>query len=275
MSEIDAELYVKLVDLVYESSGLYFDERKKYFVSRRVEQRVQATGADNFDDYYRLLRYGDSSSELRELTESLTTNETYFFREYPQLQSFADDILPEVLEEKRKRGDRYLRIWSAGCASGDEPYTLAIILREVIEDFDRWEITITATDISREMLRSARLAVYGERAVKEVPTVYRERYFRPQEDGYKLLLPVTRMVRFRQANLLDENVARETDGQDFLFCRNVLIYFDDTSRRRVLDLFFDALRPGGYIFLGHSESVGRITSAFRLVRRGSSLAYMK
>ncbi len=102
-----------------------------------MEQRVQATGADSFDDYYRLLRYGGSGSELRELTESLTTNETYFFREYPQLQSFADDILPEVLEEKRKRGDRYLRIWSAGCASGDEPYTLAIILREVIEDFDR------------------------------------------------------------------------------------------------------------------------------------------
>jgi len=275
MPGLDDVVFLRLRDLVYEYSGMYFDERKKYFFARRVEQRVEATGSVDVRDYYQLLRYGDGTEELQTLAESLTTNETYFFREYPQLQTFADDILPEILDGKRRRGDRYLRVWSAGCSTGEEPYTLAIILREMIEDIERWEISLTATDISRDALRVARRAIYGERSLKDVPTVYRQRYIRPNGDGWQVAPEIARMVRFRYANLMDGSLAKDMEGQDFIFCRNVLIYFDDASRRRVVDGFYDALRPGGYIFLGHSESVGRITSAFRLVRRGESLVYMK
>lgn len=275
MVELENGLFVKLRDMVYERTGLYFDERKKYFFSRRVEQRIEVVGATSVVDYYQMLRYGDAQDELQELAEALTTNETHFFREYPQLKTFAEDILPEVLEQKRRNGDRFLRLWSAGCSTGEEPYTLAIILREMIEDFERWEVYLTATDISRDALRAAKRAVYGERSVKDVPTVYLDRYFRPEQDGWSLVPPITQMVRFRHANLMDTWVARELSGLDFIFCRNVLIYFDDASRRKVVDSFYDALRPGGYIFLGHSESVGRITSAFRLVRRGEALVYVK
>ena len=275
MLELDDATYLKLRDLVYRHSGLYFDERKRYFFIRRLEQRMEVVGAANLRDYYTFLRYGGDGTELQQLSEALTTNETYFFREYPQLQAFAEHILPEVADEKRQRNDRFIRLWSAGCSTGEEPYTLAIIIREMLEDLRDWEIVITATDISQAALQAARRAAYGERSMKDVPTVYRERYFIAERDRWRLVPAVTRMVHFRQANLMDGAVAEELSGQDFIFCRNVLIYFDDSSRRRVIDAFYDALRPGGYIFLGHSESVGRITSAFRLVRKGDVLVYVK
>lgn len=275
MLDLDDQVFIRLRDMVYEHTGLYFDERKKYFLNRRVEQRMEAVGATSAFDYYQMIRYGKDSEELQELAEALTTNETYFFREYPQLKAFAEDILPEVLERKRRIGDHFLRLWSAGCSTGEEPYTLAIILREMIEDFPRWKIYVTATDLSREALLCAKRAVYSERSIKDVPTVYLRKYFRPLSGGWKVEPDVTAMVRFRHANLLDTSVAESLAGLDFIFCRNVLIYFDDNSRRRVVDSFYDALLPGGYIFLGHSESVSRITSVFRLVRRGDTLAYVK
>jgi len=275
MLEMDDGVFAKLRDMVYELTGLYFDERKKYFFNRRVEQRIEAVGATSALDYYQMIRYGNDADELRELAEALTTNETYFFREYPQLKSFAEDILPEVLEQKQRRGDRVLRLWSAGCSTGEEPYTLAIILREMIEDFSRWDVSLTATDLSREALRCAKRGVYSERSVKDVPTVYFHRYFQPLNGGWRLDPSIMAMVRFQYANLLDVSVVQSLSDLDFIFCRNVLIYFDDASRRRVVASFYDALRPGGFIFLGHSESVSRITSAFRLIRRGDTLAYVK
>jgi chemotaxis protein methyltransferase CheR len=164
------------------------------------------------------VRFGGDASEFQEFVESLTTHETYFFREYPLLQTFAD----EVVERKRLRGDYSLRIWSAG----EEPYTLAIILREVIDDFDRWDVQLTATDISRAVLRQARRGVYGERSLKDVPTAYRQKHFRPQnEDEWAVMPSVARVVKFRHANLTDKLVAKELLEQDFIFCRNVLIYF--------------------------------------------------
>jgi chemotaxis protein methyltransferase CheR len=271
-----AEAFTKLRDLVYERTGLYFEDKKRYLVERRIDLRVEAVGATNALDYYQQLRYGGDKGEFQEFVESLTTHETYFFREYPTLQSFADDVLQNVLTAKRRSGDRFLRIWSAGCSSGEEPYTLAIILREVIDDFDRWQIELTGTDISRAVLRQARRATYTERSLKDVPTSYRQKYFRCDANNeWVVTMPITRLVKFRHANLQDGAVARELSNQDFIFCRNVLIYFEDASRRQVVDLFYDALRPGGSIFLGHSESVGRITTAFRAVMHGKSLVYEK
>ena len=284
MLTLDPTLFLKFQKLIYDQTGLHFDERKQYFFVRRLEHRLEVAGSTNPQDYYQMLRYGNNGAvaELQALVESLTTNETYFFREYPQLQSFADVILPEVLERKRRQSDYVLRLWSAGCSTGEEPYTLAIILREVIEDFDRWQIYITATDINRAVLQAAEDALYGERSLKDVPTAYREKYFQLEhpstyaaERQYQLQPAVRRMVKFRPANLMDLSVARGLGGQDFIFCRNVLIYFDEASTRQVVGGFYDALRPGGYIFLGHSESMGRITSAFQMVRRGDVLVYMK
>jgi chemotaxis protein methyltransferase CheR len=275
MLELDDILFRKLRDLVYQHSGMHFDERKKYFMARRIEHRIESTGASNVLDYYQMLRYGSSSRELQELTEALTTNETYFFREFPQLRAFADHVLPAVLEKKRRLGDYTIRIWSAGCSTGEEPYTLAIILREVIDDFNLWKIQIIASDITQNALKMARRGLYSERAVKDVPTIYLNKYFQTQGNFYQVLPPILNMVDFRHANLLDQTIASELRGLEFVFCRNVLIYFDDVSARRVVDSFYDALRPGGFVLLGHSESVGRITSAFQLERLGDMLVYMK
>ena len=275
MLELDDNLFNKLRDMVYQHSGMHFDERKKYFMARRIEHRIEIIGASSLLDYYQILRYGSASRELQELTEALTTNETYFFREFPQLRAFADYVLPAVLEKKRQCGDYTIRLWSAGCSTGEEPHTLAIILREVIDDFHLWRIQIMATDISQNVLKTARCGLYTERSVKDVPTDYLNKYFRPQGNLFQLLPQVIDMTEFRHANLLDQTIASELSGLDFIFCRNVLIYFDDDSTRKVVASFYDALRPGGHILLGHSESVGRITSAFQLERSGDMLVYMK
>jgi len=273
--QIESSVFGRLRELVYHHSGLSFDEKKMYYFGRRVETRIEAVGATSVTDYVQLLRRGDGADELQALCESLTTNETYFFREYAQLKAFAEGVLPMLLNARRAAGTRRLRIWSAGCSTGEEPYTLAIILREMIEDFEQWDVSILGTDISREVLRRARQAIYGTRALKDVPTIYRQRYFRTEADGERVATLISRMVTFRQANLKLARPPRDLTDLDAIFCRNVLIYFGDHSRRQAVEMFHDALTPGGAIFLGASESVGRITSAFRPVQLGRMLTYIK
>lgn len=275
MASLDPTLYARFCDLIYEQSGLSFDARKAYFVERRIQQRIETAGANNALDYYHGLRFGDDQRELEILCEALTVNETYFFREYPQLKVFAEHCLQDALAEKRSHRNMHLQVWSAGCATGEEPYTLAIILREMIEDFDRWLVEINATDISTAALQIARDALYGARSLKDVPDVYRQQYFRPEGKKLRVAPDIARMVDFSHANILDEAAAHSVGPQDFIFCRNMLIYLDDAARRRAVEILYDALRPGGYIFLGHSESMGRISSAFQMTRVANQLVYRK
>ncbi|HID20870.1 MAG TPA: protein-glutamate O-methyltransferase CheR, partial [Planctomycetaceae bacterium] len=202
-------------------------------------------------------------------------NETYFFREYPQLEAFANEALPRVAESKRRRGDYDLNLWCAACSTGEEAYTLAIIIHACLDDIPRWNVRILATDIDRQALAAAREGAYGDRSVKNVPDVYYRKYFRRQNGRHCVCESIKRMVTLRQMNLLDKDTMRRQRGYDFIFCRNVLIYFDDRSRKRVLASFYDALVPGGFVFLGHSESVGRISAAFCPVRLGQSIGYCK
>jgi chemotaxis protein methyltransferase CheR len=275
MKDFELEIYNKICDMVYQYSGIRFDEKKADFVFRRLDDRIEFTGASGLKDYYQTLRFDTTYSELRNLVEILTTNETYFFREYPQLQSFAEFVLPEVLALKRKKNDRWLNIWSAGCSTGEEPYTLAIILREMIEDFNSWQISILATDINQEVLKTANRGIYKSRSVKDVPTEYLNKYFEQKDDSFHISPVIKKMVNFREVNLKDAATLKGFKGQDFIFCRNVIIYFDDKVNKILLENFYDILDPGGYIFLGHSESVGRITSAFKLLHQGNMLVYQK
>ena len=275
MREIDLDIYTKICDMVYQYSGIRFDERKVDFVFRRLDERIECTGAAGLKDYYQALRFDSTDMEIQNLVEILTTNETYFFREYPQLQSFAEFVLPEVLELKRKKNDHWINIWSAGCSTGEEPYTLAIILREMIEDFNRWQISIIATDINQVVLKAAKRGIYKSRSIKDVPTEYLNKYFEIKDDSYHLSPIIKNMVSFREVNLVDSAAISKFNGQDFIFCRNVIIYFDEKVNKTLLEKFYDILDPGGYIFLGHSESVGRITSAFKLLHQGNMLVYQK
>ena len=269
--------FATIRDEVYRKLGLYFEDSKVYFIQKRIEKRMETLGVESFADYAFLLRFGDKAGhEMQALANLVTTNETYMFREFEQLQAFADHCLPMVLKPREAANDRKLRIWSAGCSSGEEPYTLAIILKEVMHDFRTWDIKIKATDIDQVRLEMARRAVYDERSVKEIPPEYFDRHITRLPAGYYGIKPETaKLVELEHLNLSDRIAMRAMRQFDFIFCRNVLIYFDDASRKAVVDHFYNALKPGGFIFLGHSESIGRISTAFKLLRVGQHLVYRK
>lgn len=275
--ELDLPTFTLLRDLVYEKTGLMFEDRKRPFIQGRLAGRLLATATETPRDYYRYLRYSDpAGTEFQSLVEALTTNETYFFREFPQLQSFADEALPIITEAKRRLGDYNLNVWSAACSTGDEPYTLAIILRECLDDFDKWNVRILATDIDTQVLRTARRGAYSARNVKDVPPAYLKRYFRALNgEEYHVTAALKSMVTLEHLNLMDRPSMRKHRNFDFIFCRNALIYFNEVSCRHVLSSFYDSLVPGGYIFLGHSESVGRISAAYEMVRLGETITYRR
>lgn len=270
------EEFLLLRDLVYEVTGLMFDVRKLSYMESRVAKRMPVVDCESARDYYRHLRYRDPKrSEFQTFTELLTTNETYFFRDFPQLESFANEVLPRVAATKRNAKDYTLNIWSAACSTGDEAYSLAIILHACLDDFKQWHIGLHATDIDSAVLATARRGVYSERAVKDVPPGYLKRYFTSRPEEYVICEEIREMVKFAQVNLVDRPAMRKYQGMDVIFCRNALIYFDDRSRRQVLNSFYDSLLPGGFIFLGHSESVGRISAAFAPVKFGGTIVYQK
>jgi chemotaxis protein methyltransferase CheR len=223
-----------------------------------------------------MVGYADPQGvEMQALANLVTTNETYMFREYDQLQAFANHCLPEVLSGKQERGERTLRIWSAGCSSGEEAYTLAMIVQEVFPQAQSWKCEIVATDIDENMLRRVTAARYGDRSVADVPEEYRKKYLIEDGDEWVVRRKTAALVQVRHLNLNDRMAMRAMRGFDFIFCRNVLIYFDDLSRKAVVDHFYNALNPGSYVFLGHSESVGRVTTAFKLKRFETHLVYVK
>jgi len=269
--------FATIRDEVYRKLGLYFEDSKVYFIQKRIEKRMETLAVASFADYGFLLRFGDKEGrEMQALANLITTNETYMFREFEQLQAFADHCLPMILKSREAANDRTLRIWSAGCSSGEEPYTLAIILKEVMHDFRSWDIKIKATDIDQVRLEMARRAVYEERSVHEIPPEYFDRHITRLPAGFFAIKPETaKLVELEHLNLNDRLAMRNMPQFDFIFCRNVLIYFDDASRKAVVDHFYNALKPGGFIFLGHSESIGRISTAFKLLRVGQHLVYRK
>lgn len=267
---LNAADYEALTEYIYHKTGIRFEKGKEYYVQKRVEKRLQQLNMSSFQQYFSYLRFQKSEQELEQLINSITVNETYFFREYRQLACFAHEVLPEILAHHPP----LLKVWSAGCSTGEEAYTLAIILQEMLEGtgvaFEVW-----ATDINTQALRQAEAGLYGARAVKDVPRIYLQKYFSRRGEEYAVLPALKEKVRFRQINLGDERSMRLMRGFYAIFCRNVLIYFDDLSRRRVALHFYQALEDGGFIFLGHSESMSRITSVFKLRRFSEAIVYQK
>ena len=273
---LSANHYERLCRFIYERLGLSFDEKKLHFLSKRVSVRMDALGLTEPGDYLmRLIHGGHSEDEVQALANLITTNETYMFREYEQLEAFAHHCLPEMIEKRRKANERILKIWCAGCSSGEEAYTLAIILQEVFPEIGQWHAEITATDIDQQRLAMAMAANYGERSMKYVPPEYLQRHFESGDASCHVKPRTRAIVSFHHLNLNDRLAMRKLRDYDFVFCRNVLIYFDDASRKAAVEHFYNALRPGGFLFLGHSESVGRISSAFRLRRMAEHLVYAK
>jgi chemotaxis protein methyltransferase CheR len=267
------ELFDKFIKLIYKQTGLHYEYNKKYFVQKRIEKRAELHEMETLNEYFMMLKFAKDSSEFYRLINDLTVNETYFFRDFPQLRNFAEDVLPVFV--KKQEGRKKIKIWCAACSTGEEPYTLFIILQEMLDKPEEWDIQILASDINTEVLQSSRVGLYESRSVKDVPPEYLEKYFTKRKDKYLISLNARKSVSFKQINLMNENEIGDINGCDFIFCRNCLIYFNDESRKSVLSNFYESLNIGGFLFLGHSESVGRISSAYKAQRIGDTTVYSR
>lgn len=262
-------------DLIYSHCGLFFDTDATYLLEKRLAKRLQFHQLSSFRDYYHFLKYDRKrDQELSDIMDVLTTNETYFFRESFQLRAFTEEIIPALRELKLKNGDRTLRIWSAGCSSGEEPYTIAMLLLDR-GGFADWNVEIIGTDISHRVIQQARKGLYGKSSFRVTDDSYVRRYFTEQDGMFRVNDKVRELVTISHLNLLDANRVSFLGHMDVIFCRNVIIYFDLAARRKVIDSFYRSLRNGGYLLLGHSESLMNITTAFTLNHLKSDMVYQK
>jgi len=241
---LSGETFLRIRDFVYARSGIYIQESKKYLVENRLQRRIRELHISGFEEYIDLVER-TAGAERNNLFNLITTRETSFFREPLLLDAFNRELLPRVLEKKRGAP---VRIWSAGCSTGEEPYTLGMYLLE--RRGAASGVPILGSDISSDALASARRAVYGEYSLRNIPPGLRSKYFAPVEDGMALSPEVRRLVRFEEINLVDERRVRLVQGMDVVFCRNVMIYFDEAVKRKVASLFWGALNPGGFLFVG-------------------------
>lgn len=266
-------------DFIYERTGIFYGENKEYLIERRLKKRMEDLGCNSIRDYYRLLRSDSRGNEVSNLINIITTNETYFFRNIPQLKLLSEELLPQIISAKKMKNTYSLKLWSAACSTGEEPYTLSINALENLDDPHKWDLQILASDINRSVLRAARQGVYHKRAVKDVHEYYLDKYFLNDPAGgngrYEIKRKVKQYVKFFYMNLIDEEKMNTVRGVDIIFCRNVLIYFDDRSRKKAVQLLYNCLNKGGYIFLGHSESLSRFSTAFRIRKFKNGIIYQK
>jgi chemotaxis protein methyltransferase CheR len=269
------EEFLLLRDCVYSHCGIFFDNDSKYLLEKRLARRLTALNLPSFRDYYHYLKYNrKKDQELMDIMDILTTNETYFFRESFQLKAFTEEVIPELIQRKSVTGNRSLRIWSAGCSTGEEAYTIAMLLHGTM-DLRGWKIEIIGTDISQRVLQHARRAVYGKSAFRATDERYVKRFFIEQEDGLKVCDEIRDLVTISHLNLFDVNRMVMLGKMDLIFCRNVIIYFDLAAKKRVIESFFSTLYEGGYLLLGHSESLMNVTTQFTLRHFKNDMIYQK
>lgn len=275
--KIADEEFVLLRDFVYDKSGIYIADNRKYLLENRLANRIKHLNLKNFGEYYHYLQYDPRrQQELNKLFEAVTTNETSFYRNPPQLKVFQDKVLPEVLDAIKAKGSRTLRIWSAGCSTGEEPYTIGIILHEVLRgEVGQWNIRIAANDLSEAVLLSARRGVYTDYSLRTTPKDIVQRYFTAEDGKYRIVPEIKQLVTFGQINLSDKAQCKRLERSHIVFCRNVIIYFDDEVKKRVIGAFYDNLVSGGYLLIGHSESLHNITRAFKPVHHPGAIVYRK
>jgi chemotaxis protein methyltransferase CheR len=269
------DVFRLLRDLIHDYCGIYFDDGSKYLLERRLGRRLQQHQLKDFEQYYHFLRYDRKrEEELAVLVDNLTTNETYFFRESAQLNAFSQEILPELRSTLADR--KTLRIWSAGCSTGEEPYTIAMLLLESGDWWRTWQIEIMGSDINQRVLHTARKGVYKNGSLRATPPEMTKKYFLEEEKGnYRIIDRVRELVSFNYVNLLDPFKTSLIRDMDIIFCRNVIIYFDREAKKKVIESYYEKLRAGGYLLLGHSESLINISNSFVLRTLKNDMVYQK
>ncbi|HBL24007.1 MAG TPA: chemotaxis protein [Deltaproteobacteria bacterium] len=270
------EEFTLLRDFIYEKTGIYFAETKTYLLESRLTNRLNELGLGSFEDYYYHLKYGADRArgELANLFDVVTTNETSFFRNPPQLDAFK--IILQKTYVNGSAPASPIRIWSAACSTGEEAYTLAIMLMEMME-LRRINIpfSILATDISTKVLESARKAVFSQYSVRNTDEAIKKKYFTEENNMYKLKETVKKNVKIDFMNLMDDDAYRLYRQMDFIFCRNVLIYFDEKMKKKVVDHMYECLKPKGFLTIGHAESLHNISRAFKPLVFPGTIAYQK
>ncbi len=262
----------QLCDFIYRRTGMSYGEAKRYYIERRVADRMERTGTRTFPAYFSLMQTSTAEAEI--LINSFTVNETYFYREHHQLNCLSRSLLPEIVS-KRGPGD-LVRIWSVPCSTGEEPYSIAIWLLENWPLVDAYNIEIVGSDIDTNVLAAAAEGRYGARALARLSPDLTNGYFAAQPDGSRQIIKDLReSVKLTQVNLVDAAGMAGQGRFDVIFCRNVLIYFDDASRLDASHNLYQALNPGGFICLGHTESMSRISDKFALRRFEDAIVYQR
>jgi len=268
---------VQIRDLVYQVAGIFQPDNKLRFLEDRCMKRMQALSVTTLREYYDCLTVKPiRQAELISLLNEITIGETCFFRNQPQLDSLRNVVLPHILEARAKLALRHLRIWSAGCSTGEEPYTLSIMLMEELNGrLKGWTFEVMATDLNERSVAHAKQGLYGTYSTRNLTPYFKQKYFVASGDNLQVNPEVKAHINFTRVNLLDDMRMAFLKGFDLVMCCNVLIYFDVVSKRRVIQHFYNDLLAHGYLFLGHSESLYGVSEDFRLVHLPSATAYVK
>jgi chemotaxis protein methyltransferase CheR len=271
--DLPDDVFRLLRDAIYRRSGLWFSDSSKYLLQKRLSPRARDLNFESFQKYYYFLQYDPrAEAEFDEIYDVVTTKETYFFREASQMTAFVEEIVPDILSRK---GVKKIRVWSAGCSTGEEAYSIAMLLQES-RLFDSVAFDIFASDISQQVLVRARKGQYREASFRVTDPNIRDKYFTREADGsWRIHDDIRNRVSFGRLNLYDEPRVTLLGAVDVVFCRNVIIYFDDASKRTVINSFFNRIVDGGYLLLGHSESLISLSTQFRLTHLKNDMVYQK
>jgi chemotaxis protein methyltransferase CheR len=273
--EMSEEEFRLLRDLIHERFGMFFDDNQRASLRARLQGRLASRGLRSFEEYFHELRFApDRADEMVSMVTHLTNNETYFYREGPQLNVFADHVLRQTKERKTRTTDRTLRLLSAGCSTGEEAYTLAMIVFDSGQFFWNWDVEVVGLDVDLSALEKARRGIYQHNSFRALPADVKSRHFVPAGPGsFQVKEPIRRMVTWRRGNLVEPESFEGLAPLDVIFCRNVLIYFSDAMILRVVRILRNVLAPGGYLCLGHAESLSRITDLFLPIRFQGAMVY--
>ena len=266
-----------LRDYIYAKSGIFFSESKQYFLENRLSKRISDLNLRSYADYMSLLQGSQGSAELKRLFVEITTNETSFWRNPPQIEAFQNIVLPDAAKQARERGQSRLRIWSAACSSGEEPYTLAMICQELKDTVLRgFTVEILGTDISEKVLALAQDGVYNSYTLRNLTPEQLSRHFTALgKDLFQVKPELQRFTTLKNFNLVDYAAYRQLGTFDIIFCRNVLIYFDEAVKTRVLQEFHSQLHTKAYLLVGHSESIHAFNTGFELLHFSKAMGYRK
>ncbi|WP_191014627.1 CheR family methyltransferase [Treponema zioleckii] len=254
--------------VIYDKSGITFSATNRSILDSRLKEKLREKQLGSLEEYYRLIM--SNEEEMKTMLDSVTTNLTRFFRNQPHFDALINYVIPHVLENKKKTGETTVRIWSAGCSTGEEPYTIAMILQDILPP--PFKFQITASDISLKSLMVGQQGFYPESRISGIPQKYLDRYFTKTDKGYQVTSQLMSTIKFDYHNLRNDSGARNLD---VVFCRNVLIYFDEAAQKATIDRFWNSMAPHSYLFIGHSESLFGMDTKFEFLKTDWACLYQK